>query len=162
MMAPVLDATCQKAFRVSRKKKANWFTKMLAAEAQSFVKSPESEISQEDSGSEKGFFAGSEFHQQFAREKKEEAQIVMAKLTDEHYLKARPAQKISQMTNRQRNQSEHVRNLMLPLTGNPVLDSFLNSYCEVTQKSESVRIDITLWKQIAWTTGVPAIIVDLL
>ena len=47
-------------------------------------------------------------------------------------------------------QSDQVLGNMLPLTSKLSLDVFLNNYCEVTTGQDKTKIDISLFKKIAF------------
>ena len=76
------------------------------------------------------------------------------------------------MTERQKTNSDALKNLQLPISQNvekdPVtdqkkqIDSWLTAYCEKTKDQTNLYMDVNLFKQVAFETGVAAIVVDLI
>jgi hypothetical protein len=48
------------------------------------------------------------------------------------------------------------------LSKNLEVDKFLTSYFEQTQQTEGVKIDMDMFKKIAFSSGMPLIVIDLM
>ena len=67
------------------------------------------------------------------------------------------------MNERQKSNSSFLQNVMLSLTENQKVDSWLTQYVEVIRKgTNSQTIDIETFKRIAWPAGMPYIVLDLI
>ena len=74
----------------------------------------------------------------------------------------RPGSKISNLNEREKKKSKLYVQANLSISNNTKVDKFLTDYFEQTKGNEGVILDLEMFKKIAFSSGMPLIIVDLM
>ena len=74
----------------------------------------------------------------------------------------RPGSKISNLNEREKKKSKLYLQANLSISNNTKVDKFLTDYFEQTKGNEGVTLDLEMFKKIAFSSGMPLIIVDLM
>ena len=115
----------------------------------------------DDSETEKSYFHDSAYHKYF-KKKKDQVQVQTHQHQQQFYIANRPGSKISNLNEREKKKSKLYLQANLSISNNTKVDKFLTDYFEQTKGNEGVTLDLEMFKKIAFSSGMPLIIVDLM